>query len=725
MPAISLIRFSDDLNHESRSILWTLAWICGACLLPGLLNAQESGNDSTVSFPATYFAEFSPVTVNDMLDRVPGIDLILQTTNNGSDGDRGLGASAQILINGKRLAGKANEARSQLDRISADQVERVEIIRGSSSGLDVQNTGQLVNVVLRESISRSNLTMQLSGTYFDDSHTEPGGSLALSGQTGEWTYLISGEAASAYVHTESFETSLNGDYSMNETIELDRFVDQTDYTLTSNLTWNPTNRDRFAFNFLYGESDPPSTIDRIITDFNSGSAIARYEREAIPATSSNWEIGGDYEHSFENGSRFKFLIIANEKQDDITRERYIADAQGAPETKNLFLDTGSKYQERILRSSYTMNIARDQGLEMGLEIAETTQDSSLRLGVPTPQPGNPDYGGLTPVPFSNAFSTVQELRYEPFVIHNWQISQRMSLESSVVVEASEIEQSGDISLSRNFDFVKPKLDFRFDISNSVQFKATLEKFVSQLSFADFSRATNTDDDDKDTIAGNPTLDPEESLRAEVSLDYRLPNDGGAINVRYFYYDYDNKIARVDISPSADDLQTTNGNVGPAVAYGLITNASLRLGFLGLPQALFTASATVQESEFEDDPLVPVEHGFRPFDRGSYRLGFRHDIPRFNLNYGLNFNARIEGGRHTYDIDNRFTFYVPSNLSLFVEKQGWAGLTYRFEGSNLANYEGCNLRRRYDGYVLVSNIIEIENNCSTTGRQYTFLIRGTF
>jgi len=718
-------------RSSKRSLYHTLhiakIWPLGLIImyLPPIAAGQDSTGDSTVAFPASYFDAFAPITVNDMLDRVPGIELILQTSTSSSDGDRGLGATAQVLINGRRLAGKANEARAQLDRISADEVERVEIIRGSSSGLDVQNAGQMVNIVLRESDSRSNVTMQMSGTWFDDGVSEPGGSLAWSGQTGNWTYLVSGEVESKYVHSESFETSINGDLSPNETIELDRYVDQTNYTLNSNLTYAPSSYDRIAFNLLYAEADPPEKIDRQFTDFNTGVPIPRYERESIPATSSNWEFGGDYQHTFANGGRFKVLVIANEKKDDITRERFTASSKGSTETKDLFLDTTSNYQERILRSSYTMNLAANQGLELGIEIAETTQDSGLRLGVLSSQPGQANYGGLTPVAFSNAFSTVQELRYEPFLIHNWQLNPRMSLESSVVIESSEIEQSGDLSVNRSFDFVKPKVDFRFDLNNSVQFKATLEQFVSQLSFADFSRATNSDADDQDTIAGNPTLNPEESLRAEVSLDYRLPNDGGALNARYFYYDYKNKIAKIDISPSPTDLQTTNGNVGSAAAYGLVANASVRLGMIGLPQALVTAAVTVQESEFDNDPLTPIEHGFRPFDRGSYRIGFRHDVPAYSLNYGFNYNARIEDGRHTYDINNRFSFFVPANLSIFVEKQGWGGLTYRFEGSNLSDYEGCNLRRRYDGYVIVSNLIEQETNCTTTGRQYTLLVRGTF
>ena len=94
----------------------------------------------------------------------------------------------------------------------------------------------------------------------------------------------------------------------------------------------------------------------------------------------------------------------------------------------------------------------------------------------------------------------------------------MSLESSLVAEWSEITQSGDLSNKRDFNFVKPKFDFRYNISNSLQAKASFEKVVSQLSFGDFSRNTNDSDDDQNTFAGNPSLEPEESLRAEVGLD---------------------------------------------------------------------------------------------------------------------------------------------------------------------------------------------------------------
>ncbi len=693
-------------------------------LMCATTHGQSAEDNATVTYPSAYFAEYAPITVKDMLNRIPGINLALGTGGPNTNADRGLGASSQILIDGKRLAGKANEASSQLDRIAASEVNYIEIIRGSSSTLDVQNSGQLVNIVLLESLSRSNISSEINTTRFSDGTVEPGGSVAWSGQSGKLNYLLSGTVSSAYEHIESFEHSINGDFSPNDTIAFDRYREQTNYTLNTNVSYALSEQDRIAFNALFNQSNPPAELYRTITNLNGPSPVVTYEREDLPASSDNWEVGGDYEHGFASGSRFKVLFIANEKNTDILRERYVSTTPGGAETKNLYLSTKSTYSERIARGSYTLNLREGQGLELGVEVAQTTQDSALKQGVLRATGQNPAFGGLTPVPLPNANSTVEEIRYEPFAIHNWQLTPRMSLESSLVAEFSEISQHADSNHKRKFDFLKPKLDFRFNISSSLQLRTSLERNVSQLSFADFSRATNERDDDQDTVAGNPQLEPEVNLRGEVTLDYRLPNDGGALNAKYFHYEYDNKIAKVDIS-TPTLLQSTNGNVGSAAAYGLILNGSIKLGFIGLPQALLTAAATVQESEFHNDPLVPVEHGFPPYDRGSYRLAFRHDLPQFQMNYGFNYNGRWQGGRILYDIDNRYNLAVPDDLTFYVEKQGFAGLTYRFEAANLTDFEMCPKRVRYEGRLIDGIPKEFEYTCSTTGRRFAFKIRGNF
>lgn len=698
-------------------------------VLPVAVYAQQqqvADDDSTVIYEAGFFEQFAPVSVKDMLDRIPGIGLVLNTNRGaiGNENARGLGGSSQILIDGKRLAGKANEAESQLARIAAAEVERIEIIRGSSSQLDVQNSGQIVNIVLKRAPSRISRSAEVGILSYRDGNVEPEASFAVTGQRGALNYQISASARNSYNVDESFELSLHPGLQINEIVEFERTREQDTYTVNSNLTYDLTRNDRIAFNALYSESDPPSSLQRSITDFNGVAPVTRFERERVPASSDNWELGGDYEHNFANGSKYKFLFILNDKNNETTRERWQFAAPGASERKNLFLANSSSYQENIVRTSYTWNLLPDQGMELGLEVADTIQDTDLKLGQPLPGPGTASHGGLTPINVPNAYSTVEEIRYEGFAVHNWRINSRMTLESSLIAEFSEIEQTGDIYNKRDFDFLKPKFDFRFNINSSVQMRASVEKVVSQLSFADFSAATNNRDEDQDTIAGNPELEQEESWRFTLNMDYRLPNDGGVLNSRIFYHDIDNAIGKIDISRSPAALASTNGNVGHGTIVGLNLDASIRFGFIGFPQALLTAGLLVQESRISD-PLINSVRKVVPFDKGSWRIGFRQDVARYALNYGFTYTDRFDGNRPFYDIDNVLFIGSSSDFTAFLEKTAFGGLTFRVEARNILDHENKQERRRYNGYLRDASLKEIERFSVTNGPVISLKLRGTF
>ena len=695
----------------------------------GQTESEITSSDSTITYPASYFIQFAPVSVSDMLDRIPGIGLVLDGATADLDrrfggGDRGLGGSSQILIDGKRLAGKTNEARIQLSRLAAEEVDYIEIVRGTSSELDVQNSGQLINIVLLRAISRNSYSAELGLRHFQDGTIEPEGTFSVTGQRGRFNYLMSADIAPGYRVEESQELSLHPDLRLNEVINLERQIEQTNYSLNSSLSWNFAESDRLALNLLYSQNDPPSKLFREITDFNGVSPATSYEHERTPANSENWEIGGDYERNFDSGAKYKLLFIANDKSAGAARERFDFLSLGDTENKNLFLDNNGSYKEKIVRTSYTWNTAANQGLELGIEGAQTTQDSALRLGLPLGGVTSEEFGGLTPVNLPNAISTVEEIRYEGFAVHNWRINSRMSLESSLVAEYSEIEQKGDVNNKRDFDFLKPKVDFIYDISNAFQFRFSLEKFVSQLSFGDFSRNTNQQDEDKDTIAGNPELEQRQSWRYTANFDYRLPNDGGVLNSRLFYYDFDGDIGRIDVSKSLTELESANGNVGDGKVLGLNLDASIRLGVLGLPQALLTGGVLFQKAEISD-PLIAKKRRVVPYDRGNIRLGFRHDVSRWNLNYGFNYRDGIDGNRPFWDIDNVLFIGSPSNLMVFVEKAGWRGLTFRFEAINALDHVRKQERRRFNGYLRDEILSEIERFYVTDGIRYTFKVRATF
>ena len=90
-------------------------------------DAPVTDEDSTVTYPAEFFSQFEPFSVNDMLDRIPGINVARGgggggggPGSSGGGNRRGLGMGGdQVLINGRRIAGKENEGSSQLSRIPA------------------------------------------------------------------------------------------------------------------------------------------------------------------------------------------------------------------------------------------------------------------------------------------------------------------------------------------------------------------------------------------------------------------------------------------------------------------------------------------------------------------------------------------------------------------------------------------------------------------------------
>ncbi len=183
--------------------------------------AQEAGDDeSTVVYPASFFEQYTPTSANDMVARIPGVSLNNGNNNRGGGGGRGLGTSGDLLINGKRLAGKDNSTSSQLTRISADQVERIEIIRGSSGAMDVRGAGQVVNIVLKESNDTASISAEIGVDYHHDDTADPGGSFSYGGQTGNLNYLVNLEADPRYNGFTRTEYNYLPDRSLSEMIPI-------------------------------------------------------------------------------------------------------------------------------------------------------------------------------------------------------------------------------------------------------------------------------------------------------------------------------------------------------------------------------------------------------------------------------------------------------------------------------------------------------------------------
>ena len=689
--------------------------------------APETASDATVTYPAEYFAQFNPYSVNDMLQRIPGISLARSGSRSQSrGGGRGLGAGGeQVLINGRRIAGKSNEGDSQLSRIPASEVRYIEIIRGTSGELDVRGGTQVINVVLNEALSNVSFAYEVNMDRALDGTLVPGGRISATGQYAALNYFLSAEREPRYDFRDGFESALDRFGDLAETVNRDETTDGWPISLTANFGYEFSPTDTANLNFSWTGNDVEYDTDRIITRYQSDAVASRiFERDTQPSESTGFEVGGDYMHVFDNGSRWKTIAIVNEKENEFERSRFKVDPSSSVETKDLYLFNYEKYQERIIRSSYVFDLSQGQSIEAGVERAQTIVDTSLRLGLLTGVAGGQEFGGLTPV--TSSVGTVEEMRLEYFTIHNWSMNDRMTLETTLLVEDSSISQSGTLANSRDFSFFRPKVDYRFDITPSVQFRGIVQKIVNQLSFRDFTAGVDQRDDEQNSFEGNSDIQQMSWWNYEANLEYRLPNDAGVINTQLYYQTVFDVIDNVDVSRDGEIL-SARGNTGDGRRYGINLNNSLRLSFLNQPNMLLTAGLSVEEATHYDSIRGENrERAMGPRDGGSnYSIGFRHDIPRLNnTNWGFNANKRFLNDFMVWDIDKTEHYSPALSWFAWAETQAWGGLVYRFEARD--SNERCRLRTRYAGGTTVTGYVnEVEDSCSINGPVYAIKVRGTF
>ena len=302
----------------------------------------------------------------------------------------------------------------------------------------------------------------------------------------------------------------------------------------------------------------------------------------------------------------------------------------------------------------------------------------------------------------------------------------MSLESRLLSETSTIEQTGDVSRERSFSFVKPRIDYRYNLTQSFQVRLEVERDISQLSFSDFSTSVDSNDEEKNTFAGNPEIVQEKLWRYDLNLEYRLPNDLGVVNSEFYYRDAEDHIDRIDVSPSPDVLRSARGNIGDGKWYGVNFDISAKLDPLNIRNALFTTRLRIRDSEFTD-PFLGVKRRREGNGRWGLNMGFRHDITSKRLTYGINYsNDSNDGeGRKQFDIDDIEERINQPSMSAYIEKRAFDNFTFRFESRNLTENQWCRSRTRFVGHIRDQQVREIEDYCSRSGIQLALRVRATF
>ncbi len=648
--------------------------------LSTILNASES-EDSTISYGADYFAEYQVVTLIDMIQLVPGGVGVLNSLNDGQQ-SRGIGSSgAQILIDGKRMSGKANDMETRLNRIQANQVKRIDLIRGNAEGLDIRSQGVLINVILK-SDARDDITYftELRLTHNTLQNTQPEFLITGSGRLDQLEFDI-GLNHDLFPNATDFrEQRLDPQRQIEEIRTIRREFLWTANSVTSNLQYTFDDGDVFRINGLYKdvERDEENLEDQFA--FTTGNLVAE-EQLRVDRDDTTWEIGGDYTTDLGEIGTLKTIFVSNKRSntDSIIQDEIIS---GQPSRLFTFAEDSDEI-ERIIRTNLSTTMFLEQTLEIGAEAAFNELDAlqSFDLG-----------------PFES--SKITEDRYELFVTHSLVLNDSAHVQTSVIREQSTIKQDAiGIQNKRSFDFWKPRVELRYDLDASNQLRFVADRTVSQLNLRNFIATRNTEDD---TINfGNPDLEPEKVWQYLIAYERRIAKDTGTLEIELF---------KDEISDFISDTRNADGssgrgNIGAASRMGLNVELSSQLPMIGMDNARLTLTYRLRDSEMID-PFLNVPRGINFVPDETMLIDFRHDLTDLGIVYGFEANKRTPRFRQNRTVSELRTNNINVN-EMFVEYSFNADIRLRFEIWNPFNDKEQYDRTFYAGDIADGMVDRIE------------------
>ncbi|WP_296818204.1 TonB-dependent receptor [Brevundimonas sp.] len=639
-------------------VVWTAPAFAQDAAAPA---TPTAGSEGVTVFEAAFFADAQPQTAMDMVQRVPGFSF--------DDGDnvRGLGGAAgNVLIDGRRPASKSEPLEETVRRIPANQVQRVELIRGGAPGIDMQGQPVVVNIV-RVPGAGSNTLLAVASGWYQDGRTTPAirfeGGRPLSGDRRfEWSilgYNFVDDGAG-----EGPRTRHDGSGALIR----DGYSDETagGRGLTVSSVWQqPLLGGRLNLNTRLQTETYEFALEDAVFSPTPGGLIVEDE-----FSNNNGEFGLNWQRPF--GEQFRLELVGLQR---LRGTDFVTEFSDGTNTGQ-FTEDGTS-GESIGRATLRYTRTPTWSFEAGGEIAFNFLESATTYT---------ENGTPVTLPFSDV--RVEELRGELFGVSTWRPNSRWGLELGFRAETSTITQSGDASVERSFFYPKPRALLTWSPNEQNQFRFRIEREVGQLDFGDFvsSAAFSTGV----ITSGNSDLEPDKTWIFEAAWERRFWDDGTLV-VTVTHGEITDASDRVPIFTPTDVFDAP-GNIGDGTGQELSVDLTVPLGRLGVTGGRLRTQLEWSRSEVTDPTTGEVRRvsGQQPFEG---QVNFTQDLPRWNLQWGAN---AFLGFEETYfRFDTVETIELETWYNMFAEWRARPNLSVRLELQNLA---GRNFIRTRDVYA---------------------------
>jgi outer membrane receptor protein involved in Fe transport len=690
-----------------------------------------------------FFEEFEPVSVGDQLRRVPGVAFTSDIGESDAPQLRGLGQGyTQVLVNGRPIPGAGNDRTVYVDRIPAEIVDRIEIIRSPSADIDSQGVGGTINIILKDGATLPPGVILRAGVTHDMDNGKSRGNFAVSksggNDAGNVFYSLTLDAQERYnnkdVVEEVFEEdsvgfaeevasggmgrSLQQWDNPGQSVAVERTEEQDsrdsrDISFNGDVTWNVDMDTSLRLDAFYLSTTRDEHQDTVIYEGDGsvgGLDLENPELEFQDAdfNQDSWGVTGLFERTLSDVSSMKVDASFTNFVDDSTELTFEEEPGNLVEREAIDADDS----EWRLGGSYSRELPAwaPKGAELKVGFAAKWKDRDYRLFLEKDL-NEEDYGG------SDGRFRYEEKRFDVFGLIRWNLSEAVTLEtgvrgestktsqefSTVFMEGGEVEDVEEGTADGSEFLLNPSAHLQWKLTDQDQLRFSVARTVRRPAMDQLIPAFSMESPgDEDVTIGNPDLGFETSLGIDVGYERRF-GKRGVMGVNVFSRDISDLIGLVNTGESVASLGLdpddfpgglyTYRNIGDARTHGFEFDLSTPLDMWGLEETGVFANYTRLWSERAD----PAGGGDITIDDQPtyvYNVGLTQNLPAWDSSFGFSYQKQGESMFVTYgEIESQL--YV-GNLEFFVEKRVHDNVVVRLTGNNLLDADSRQAEAGFDG-----------------------------
>lgn len=683
-----------------------------------------------LSYDLEYFQRFEPISAGDALKRVPGVSFSSDMLEYDQVQLRGLPSIySQVQINGQNMTGAGNDKVFFVDRIPAELIDSIEVVRSPSADMSSEGIGGTVNANLKRAGQITGGWVRGSGFAIEGDELRGAGSVGYGNTVGDTSYLFSADIQQRRNPKSKTSEVFKPDGELDGYSTQQDTRDGTDYSFNGEVAQKLGDGllRVYGFYVLTDRSEDEFTPDYEIDNGTVG-ALKEVETQHEGILQQNMSIVGDYRIP-DGKNEAQILFGYNRFVDNLeTVENATEDDDVGPYPLALSeierIDTLD--QDWFGTLAYTANFNSAISVKVGLDTRNKTRNFRQTLL-------DEDLEDNTP---PNGRFNIEEKRLDPFVKATWNFVPGLSVETGLRVEHTRREVWGPefARTSSEADEFNPSAHLRYALTDATMLRFSVARTVLRPSFDMLTPATLIEEPtDQTATRGNPFLEQETAWGIDAGFDQRI-GDRGIFGFNFFNRDIRKKIELAgtgELTPD-DDCEDLNEdeaqcnileyrNLGKGRAWGIELDLDMPLTALGLPDTSLFANYTWLRSELVD-PVTGQKRSFRDQPDFVYNIGFIHNVPIWNSSFGASYQKRGDSQAYDYSEIQRLSY--EGNLEAFWETRLSKSTVVRLTGTNLLDAEKLERVGSYEGDIN-GDLDEVEVEREKSGRLILMTVRQAF